>query len=142
MNKRDFLKASIGLGVAGAALAQNSGNRGGGQNAPVPKAMAKTTRLFKSPGMYPNGLAVAPEGLWIAQQKTADQIEQLGGNRDEECWLVDWNGKLLKTVTTHSRNTSGLAYGDGYVWMGANADTYGVYQVDLNSKENSHRQSP
>ena len=36
VSRRDFLKASIGLGVAGAALAQNSGNRGGGQNAPVP----------------------------------------------------------------------------------------------------------
>ena len=140
MNKRDFLKAGIGFGVAGAVLAQTPAGRG--QNAPIPKAKAKTTRLFKSPGLYPNGLAAAPEGLWIAQQKTADQIEQAGGNKDEECWLVDWNGKLLKTVTTHSRNTSGLAYGDGYIWMGANAAPFGIHQVDMNSKEISHRPIP
>ncbi len=57
-------------------------------------------------------------------------------------WLVDWNGKLLKTVTTHSRNTSGMAYGDGCVWMGANAEPNGIFQVDLNSKQITHRQIP
>jgi hypothetical protein len=32
----------------------------------------------------------------------------------EEAWLVDWNGKLLKTVTTRFRNTSGMAVGAWY----------------------------
>ena len=41
-----------------------------------------------------------------------------------------------------SRNTSGLAYGNGCVWMGANADPYGIFQVDMNSKPISHRQIP
>ena len=60
-----------------------------------------------------------------------------------ECaWLVDWNGKLLKTVTTPSRNTSGMAYGGGYVWMCANEPSDGVFQVDMNSKVVSHRQIP
>ena len=54
----------------------------------------------------------------------------LDPDRDEAAWLVDWNGKLLKTVNTHSRNTSGMAYGNGCVWMGANADPYGIFQVD------------
>ena len=53
---------------------------------------------------------------------------------DEAAWLVDWSGKLVKTVITHSRNTSGMAYGNGCVWMGANADPYGIFQVDMNSK--------
>ena len=94
--------------------------------------------MFKSPGLYPNALAVmtdGPGGLWIGQQKVTRQNAQtynlpLDPDRDEVAWLVDWNGKLLKTVTTHSRNTSGMAYGDGCVWMGANADPFGIFQVD------------
>src|SRR5437870_5853628 len=60
----------------------------------------------------------------------------------ENAWLVDWNGKLLKTVTTPSRNTSGMAYGGGCVWMGANAPPEGVFQVDMNSHVVSHHQIP
>ena len=33
----------------------------------------------------------------------------------EKAWLVDWNGKVLKEVSTPSRNTSGMAVGGGYV---------------------------
>ena len=66
----------------------------------------------------------------------------LDPNREEAAWLVDWNGKLMKTVTTQSRNTSGMAYGNGCVWMGANADPYGIFQVDMNSRQISHRQIP
>ena len=106
--------------------------------------------MFKSPGMYPNALAVmtdGPGGLWIGQQKVTPQNAQtynlpLDPNREEAAWLVDWNGKLLKTVTTQSRNTSGMAYGNGCVWMGANAEPYGIFQVDMNSKQISHRQIP
>src|SRR5438874_10463427 len=43
---------------------------------------------------------------------------------------------------SHSRNTSGMAYGNGCVWMGANAAPEGIFQVDMNSKELSHRQIP
>ena len=97
--------------------------------------------------MYPNGLAVAPEGLWIAQQKlSVEQAalwkEPVPKDRDEAAWLVDWNGKLLKTVVTRSRNTSGMAYGDGCVWMGANTEPQGFFQTDMNSDTVSHRQIP
>ena len=107
--------------------------------------------MFKSPGMYPNALAVmtdASGGLWIGQQKAnPSNAKQYGvplddTGLDEAAWLVDWNGKLLKTVTTHSRNTSGLAYGNGCVWIGANQDPYGIFQVDMNSNQVSHRQIP
>jgi sugar lactone lactonase YvrE len=107
--------------------------------------------MFKSPGLYPNAIAVmtdAPGGLWVGQQKisTPEASQNYGlpmeKDPDEAAWLVDWNGKLLKTVTTHSRNTSGMAYGAGCVWMGANRDPYGIFQVDQNSKQITHRQIP
>src|SRR5690606_32052462 len=36
----------------------------------------------------------------------------------------------------------GLAYGDGYIWMVANADPFGVFQTDMNSRTVSHKQVP
>ena len=161
MKRREFLAAGLALNIRSMALAQQGGAtpdragravRGGdgtGRGA-TPTRLAKTTRLFKSPGMYPNALAVmtdGPGGLWIGQQKVTPQNAPtyhlpLDEDRDEVAWLVDWNGKLLKTVNTHSRNTSGMAYGNGCVWMGANADPYGIFQIDLNSNQVSHRQIP
>ena len=116
-------------------------------NRRVPSRMAKTTKLFMSPPGFPNGLAATAEGFWIAEQKLSGA--QAASYRlpeprslTEEAWLVDWNGKVLKTVTTTSRNTSGMAVGGGYVWMVANAHPQGVFQVDMNSKLVSHRQIP
>ena len=157
MHKRDFLASTIGLGVGLAAT--SAFGQGMAMKGPAPKSeapagrrkiargTATTTKLFKSPGMYPNALAVAPEGLWIGQQKISVQQAKLWNepvptNRDEDAWLVDWNGKLLHKVTTQSRNTSGMAYGNGCVWMGANTAPEGMYQVDMNSKQVSHRQIP
>src|SRR5688572_15781562 len=160
MKRREFLAAGLALSISSTAtgLAQQGGAKpvraggggGGTGRGATPTRSAKTTRMFKSPGMYPNALAVmtdGPGGLWIGQQKVTPQNAPtynlpLDPDRDEVAWLVDWNGKLLKTVHTHSRNTSGMAYGDGCVWMGANADPYGIFQVDMNSKQISHRQIP
>ncbi len=149
MRKRDFLAAGLGLSAGLAAvsvlppaLAQQAPAAppaGGRRN--IPSRKARTTRLFKSPDLYPNALAIAPEGLWIGQQKNAE-TQASSGSLSEAAWLVDWNGKLLKTVQTNSRNTSGMAYGDNCVWMGANAAPNGVFQVDMNGKEVSHRQIP
>jgi hypothetical protein len=147
MTKREFLKASAGFGLSGAwaALAQQASTAK--QSGKIPTRMAKTTKLFKSPEGFPNAIAVAPEGLWIAEQKLsgAQAVSyHLPEPKDltEACWLVDWKGKLLKTVKTPSRNTSGMAYGGGYIWMVANAPPQGVFQVDMNSKLISHRQIP
>ena len=155
MTKREFLKAGMGTGLALAtgatgcaqqapAAAQNDG---GQPNRRPDSRMAKTTKLFKSPQGFPNGIAVTPEGLWIGEQKLsgAQAVSyHLSEPKDltEQAWLVDWNGKLLKTVTTPSRNTSGMAVGGGYVWMVANAPPQGVFQVDMNSRLVSHRQIP
>jgi hypothetical protein len=147
MKRRDFLAAGLALPVVSTITLAQGGGRGRGA---APARMAKTTKLFKSPGMYPNALAVmtdAPGGLWIGQQKvTASNAKTYNlpvlPDPDEAAWLVDWNGKLIKTVMTPSRNTSGMAYGDGCVWMGANAEPYGIFQVDMNSRLISHRQIP
>lgn len=157
MTKREFLAASIGAGTAlskgPAAFAQQASavaRRDGGSsgaNRRAPSRMAKTTKLFKCPPGFPNGLAVTPEGLWIGEQKMSGAQAVTyklpePKSLNENAWLVDWNGKVLKTVTTPSRNTSGMAVGGGYVWMVANAPPQGVFQVDMNSKLISHRQIP
>ena len=154
--RREFIGAGLGVGWLGARAAFARESQSGAAAAAgerrrgavgVPHRKVKTTVLFRSPGMYPNGLAVAPEGLWIAQQKISAQQaalwnEPVPKDRNEAAWLVDWNGKLLKTVPTQSRNTSGMAYGDGCVWMGANTEPQGFFQTDMDSKTVGHRQIP
>jgi len=102
----------------------------GGRGAAVPSKTVKTTTLFKSPEGYPNGIAVSAQGLWIAEQKSDNAV------------LVDWNGKLLKTFSTPSKNTSGIAYGDGHVFMAANREPFGIFQLTEDGKLVWHRQIP
>jgi len=150
MTKREFLLAGAAAATGSwrAAFAQNVETpQQSARNRKIPNRMVKTTKLFKAPPGYPNGLAVVPEGLWIGEQKMtgAQAIEfrvPAATDLTERAWLVDWNGKILKTVATQSRNTSGMAVGGGYVWMVANAPPEGVFQVDMNSKLISHRQIP
>jgi hypothetical protein len=147
MRKRDFLAGlglSAGLGVS-MALAKEIGADVGAvppaKKKEIPHRKITTKNLFKGPQGFPNGIAVAPEGLWIAEQK-AQGYGKSGKQVAENCWLVDWNGKLLKTVSTPSSNTSGMAYGNGHIWMGANGGDEGVYEVDQDSKLVSHHQIP
>lgn len=143
MTKREFLTAGIGAGLAlslGRRAAAQSGSK-------LSVRKAKTSKLFKAPPGFPNAIAATPEGLWIGEQKlSGEQAKQYKlpepESLEEHAWLVDWNGKLLKTVKTPSRNTSGMAVGGGYVWMVANAPPQGVFQVDMDSKLISHRQIP
>jgi hypothetical protein len=138
--RREFL-ASVGVGLLGTQLAaarvpqprQAAAGQGvGGDrgNPPPPVRKVKTTALFKSPEGYPNAIAAAPEGLWIAEQKS------------DNAHLVDWQGKLLKTVKTESKNTSGMGFGAGDIWMCANAAPEGIFQTDMSSRTISHRQIP
>ena len=140
IKRRAFLE-TVGAGLIGTGLAhaqapqprQGSTFLGeGNRNAPppIPVKKIKTVALFKSPEMYPNGIAVAPEGLWIGEQKSDNAV------------LTDWEGKLLKTIKTPSKNTSGIAWGGGHVWMAANAAPQGIFELDLNGKVISHRQIP
>jgi streptogramin lyase len=156
MNRRELLAVGLGLNLTSAVTLARQGGAivdrlgAGARGNSVPTRTAKTTRLFKSPGLYPNALAVMtdpPGGLWIGQQKVSAASAKtynlpVDKEPEEAAWLVDWDGKLIKTVTTNSRNTSGLAYGDGCVWMGANAEPFGIFQVDMNARQVSHRQIP
>jgi hypothetical protein len=125
--RRVFL-GTLGAGLVGARLAR--AQSGGAAAPPVKVRKAKTTTLFKSPEGYPNAITATSDGLWIGEQKT-----------DHAC-LVDWHGKLLKTVTTESKNTSGMGIGGGFIWMGANTAPNGIFQTDMSSKTVSHRQIP
>ena len=154
ISKRHFL-AGLGLLAGGAAMAPSlvqgataSSTAPSGGKA-LPSRMAKTTKLFKAPGFYPNGLAVAPEGLWVAQQFLTEEVsQQIGSHRpqgQESVWLMDWNGKLLRTLTSDAINTSGLACGAGSLWVMSNTTdaSTGVHQVSLaDGKQVAHRQIP
>jgi sugar lactone lactonase YvrE len=74
---------------------------------------AKVVKLFRSPDSHPNGLETVREGFWIGEQVS------------DRAHLVDWNGKLLRSVDTESSNTSGIAFGAGAVWMAANGPAVG-----------------
>jgi len=125
--RREFL-TTLSVGLLGTRLAGAQTGSGGAPHPPVRKA--KTSTLFKSPEGYPNAITATADGLWIGEQKT-----------DNAC-LVDWKGKLLKTVKTESKNTSGMGVGGGYIWMGANTAPNGIFQTDMSSKTIAHRQIP
>jgi hypothetical protein len=156
IGKREFLTAcaALGLGMTAAqlapAFAQHDSPASGGAGSKGPKRgrTAGTTRLFKAPEIYPNALAIGEEGLWIGQQKMfgagarrAKAPEQKG---PEKIWLMDWKGKLLKTVEHTAFNTSGLAYGGGILYPLGNADTLdGAFLIDAKSgKTLEHRALP
>jgi streptogramin lyase len=66
-------------------------------------------KLWKTPEGHPNAMEATAEGLWIAEQQS------------DNAYLLDWNtGKPLRKLTTESHNTSGIAFGGGFLWMGAN----------------------
>lgn len=107
----------------------------------IPHRKVTTKNLFKVPTGYPNGVAVVPEGIWVAEQKAAG-YGQSGRHEKEAAWLFDWKGNKLKTVMTDSYNTSGFAVGNGHLWMGANGGPNGILEVDMNGKTLTHRQIP
>ena len=148
IGKREFL-TGLGLtaaGLTGALALDYPKGKNLGAVAPqarkeVPHRKVTTKNLFKVPDGYPNGVAVVPEGVWVAEQK-AGGYGQSGKHEKEAAWLFDWNGKKLKTVMTDSYNTSGMTFGNGHVWMGANGGPEGIYEVDMNGRTVSHRQIP
>ena len=151
-HKRDFLaglSVSAGLMMTNVASAQQRPATSTAAGEPIPRGLARTKVLFKTPLGFPNALAVTPEGLWIGEQKLSGAAARIYGlpeptDLHEAAWLVDWNGNLLKTVMTQSRNTSGMAVGGGYIWMGAEfaAPYDGIYQTTFDGKLIAQRQVP
>jgi hypothetical protein len=162
VTKRRFLLGASSLVGAPALLGASSllgsslltsqtafAQEGGAARRNVPHKTATTKILFKSPSGWPNALADAPEGLWVAEQKPRGATEKRYGqtypaDATENIWLMDLNGKVLKTLVTDGRNTSGLGFDGKYLWscaLSTGAED-GVYQYDLNGKLVSHRQAP
>jgi streptogramin lyase len=113
MKRREFIGSASALVAGLAASRVVEGQEGGAAKAP-PTRPAKVERLFKAPDIHPNALEATPEGLWIG-----DQVS-------EKVFLVDWKtGKVQKELQTESHNTSGLAIGGGYMWLGANGGVSG-----------------
>ena len=118
IRRREFIGTASALvaGVAAArrALAQAPVQGEGGKAPPVPTRHAKVERVFKAPDVHPNALEAADDGLWIG-----DQVS-------ERVFKVDWQtGNVLHEVQTESHNTSGIAVGAGYLWLGANGGVSG-----------------
>jgi hypothetical protein len=158
--KRDFLLGSLGIGaglvIPKPVLAQAQGAAPeSARLRDVPHRVARATNVFKAPELYPNALAVmtdAPGGLWVAQQKLkgiqAKRYNVPEQSGPDQVFLLDWNGKLLKTLSSGSEVTSGLAYGDKCLWVVANNEAdyppplTGVFQVDMNNNTLSVHQIP
>lgn len=151
MDKRQF------LGIAGAALAapalaqtrapgtDDLGRRGLEAAKKAPRRKARTTKLFLAPPSWANAISVEPgKGFWVQEQRHDGD--------PEKAWLLDFTtGKVLKTVVTNSKNTSGGVWGGGTIWSGANGISIrnhpnppvnGIFQTDMNGKQISWRQIP
>ena len=73
-------------------------------------------KLFRSPYAVPNGLQLTDDGLWIADQIT-DRIMLV--QREGE---LDYYGvpMMIREIGSDSSNTSGMAWGEGCLWLAAN----------------------
>jgi streptogramin lyase len=116
IRRRDFFGTAIAAGVGVVAVNKLAAQepeapaRGGGRgNAGPPTRPIKTELLYKSPDRYPNALEAAPDGLWVGDQ-VSERINKL-----------DWTtGKVLEDFIGEAHNTSGIAVGDGHIWVGCN----------------------
>jgi len=72
-------------------------------------------KLFRAPYGVPNGLQVTGDGLWIVDQIT-DRVALIEIGEASDYGVT----KLIHDIPSESSNTSGLAYGDGALWLAAN----------------------
>ena len=78
--------------------------------------MTTYTKLFRAPYAVPNGLQVTDDGLWIVDQITDRvMLVELGGE-------LDYYGvpRMIRDIGSRSSNTSGMAWGEGSLWLAAN----------------------
>src|SRR3569833_131850 len=100
MRKRDFLAAmaagTLATGVAKADDYIHGKNLGAAppqKKKDAPHRKVTPRNLFKVPHGYPNGVAIAPEGLWVGEQK-AQGYGKDGGRITEDAWLVANGGQV------------------------------------------------
>ena len=98
MNRRNFLAAAAAApALASAAI----------EGLPVRK-VGKPSIVFRSPGPHPNGLQATDAGLWI--------IDQSDGNM---AYLVDYEGKLIRSFSTETNLSSGITFDGHSLWIGS-----------------------
>jgi streptogramin lyase len=108
IKRREFLggAAAMGAVVMPRLLRAQEGST---KKMEVPTYKAKVEKLFKTPDRYPNALETTPEALWVGDQ-VSERINKL-----------DWKtGKVLADFVAEAHNTSGIAVGGGYLWIGCN----------------------
>jgi streptogramin lyase len=108
IKRRDFLG---GAAAVGAMMTQRTlwAQEGSAKKMETPTYKAKIEKLFKTPDRYPNALETTPEALWVGDQ-VSERINKL-----------DWKtGKVLDDFVAEAHNTSGIAVGGGFLWIGCN----------------------
>ncbi|MEX1018081.1 MAG: hypothetical protein WDZ49_00400 [Litorilinea sp.] len=76
--------------------------------------------IFLTPGPHPNGMQATADGIWILDQET------------NEIALVDYAGKVLRTLKTDSDRGSGITHDGRALWV---ASTYSceILRIDPDS---------
>jgi hypothetical protein len=77
--------------------------------------------MFQAPGEQVNGLEAVPEGLWLCDQ------------RNNRCYLIDYNGRELTSFPSPARNASGITFGAGSVWVASNTRPAIIFRHDAQS---------
>ncbi len=72
-------------------------------------------RWFRAPYGMPNGVQATVDGIWVVDQVT-DRSALLEVSSADEYGML----RLQSEVPTESSNTSGMAWGDGSLWLAAN----------------------
>lgn len=78
----------------------------------------KIENQFRAPYGVPNGLQLTDDGLWIVDQMT-DRVALMSMKDDDKDDYYG-NRRLLRDIPSESSNTSGMAAGDGSLWLAAN----------------------
>jgi hypothetical protein len=73
--------------------------------------------IFKSPGPTPNGLQATPDGLWILDAG------------DNKIYLVQYDGKVIRSAQTEATVGSGITFGAECVWV-ANTPQRTILKID------------
>src|SRR5689334_21489924 len=110
LKRRHFLGVAATAGSAAITQQMLRAQEGSGAAKPeAPTYKAKVEKLFKTPDRYPNALETMPDALWVGDQ-VSERVNKL-----------DWQtGKVLDDFVAEAHNTSGLAVGGGYLWIGCN----------------------
>jgi sugar lactone lactonase YvrE len=102
MRRRDFFSVAAATPLASAARLDRDKIKS--------RRAGNVETVFRSPGddPKPNGLQATEEGLWI--------IDQGVGNKAH---LVSYEGKLIRSFETDTRQSSGITFDGESLWIGS-----------------------